>query len=209
MGIIFHHIHHTQLARRVDHMAAFRKEVDGVTDPQLQDIASSIARLETFQAELMSKDTALHRMKRENEALLEESAKAAQLESRLQSYETKYKHLESEKEMMEQANAQKQVELLHVLSAHREYEKKLLSEIDKLEKMSLTKTKETEFTLSSLERKVHESETYAVRLESERRTISTELERVIRGAREVELSKEESRKNCEQLEGQVRALQTR
>ena len=67
--------------------------LQGVTDPNLQDIAGSIARLETFQAELMSKDMALARMRRENETLLEASAKTTLLESRLRGAEARTKDM--------------------------------------------------------------------------------------------------------------------
>ena len=110
--------------------------VEGVTDPQLQDIAGSIARLETFQAELMSKDIALARMKTENETLIEASARSSINEHRVRAAETRLKEVEHERDALTKATTHKEVELLHVLSAHRDYEKKLLAEIAKLEQQT-------------------------------------------------------------------------
>jgi len=177
----------------------------GVTDPNLQDIAGSIARLETFQAELMSKDIALARMKHENENLVRDSAKASLLESRLRGAEARAKELENEKDVMTTSTTQKQVELLHVLSAHREYEKKLLAEVSKLESKSNASQRETETTLRTLEQKVHDSEMYASHLEGERKKISIELESAVQNARAVQLNHEETHTQVGRLEAQVHA----
>ena len=181
--------------------------LQGVTDPNLQDIAGSIARLETFQAELMNKDMALARMRRENETLLEASAKTTLLESRLRGAEARTKELQTEKEIFTTSTTQKQVELLHVLSAHREYEKKLLAEVAKLENQSNATQRETENTLRTLEQKVHDGEIYAAHLDGERHKIAMELESAVQSAQLVVRNNEETQTKVGRLEAQVKSLQ--
>jgi chromosome segregation ATPase len=181
--------------------------VEGVTDPQLQDIAGSIARLETFQAELMSKDIALARMKTENETLIEASARSSINEHRVRAAETRLKEVEHERDALTKATTHKEVELLHVLSAHRDYEKKLLAEIAKLEQQTSDHRIDTDATLRSLQEKVHDGEIYAVRLEEDRHKISTELTTVIENAESVQQSHEATQIKVGRLEAQVDSLQ--
>ena len=181
--------------------------ISGVTDPQLQDIAGSIARLETFQAELMSKDLALARMKQENETLIEASARSSEYESRVRTAEARLREVEKERDSIASSTTQKQAELLNVLSAHREYEKKLLAEIAKLEKQASKHREETDDTLCMLQQKVHDGEVYAKRLEEDRNTISKELETVIKDAQTVQQNYESTQTKVGRLEAQVYSLE--
>ena len=146
-------------------------------------------------------------MKTENETLIEASARSSINERRVRAAETRLKEVENERDALTKATTHKEVELLHVLSAHRDYEKKLLAEIATLEQQASEHRIDTDATLRSLQEKVHDGEIYAVRLEEDRHKISTELKTVIQNAESVQQNHEATQIKVGRLEAQVGSLQ--
>ena len=108
----------------------------------------------------------------------------------------------------------KQVELLRVLTAHREYEKKLLAEIQRVEAQAKDTKLGVQGQLNGLELKVQEGGAYAAHLESERKKLASELQAALAGAEAVEKSKaiiskgSHKREDTSTVPGRVRGLPT-
>ena len=178
-----------------------------LSDPHLQDIAGSIAHLEAFQAELLAKDTMLARFKQENVELRAAVAKCTQHQVRAATSEARCKELERTMKRNEAMASEKQVELLRVLSAHRDYEKKLLAEIQRAEAETSATKHDVKSKLDTLEKKVHDGGVYASHLEIERKKLADELERALAGAEAVEASNTTTRSKLTALEAKILTME--
>eukprot|EP00946_MAST-07B_sp_MAST-7B-sp1_P005106 g5106.t1 len=189
-------------------MGAYNRQhrrLDGLqlSDPHLQDIAGSIAHLEAFQAELLAKDVMLAQYKRENAELQERCRRAAQAQATAHASEVRCRELELAMEKSDKLATEKQIELLRVLTAHREYEKKLLAEIKRLELQAKDAKKGVQGQLDGLELKVREGGVYAAHLEGERKKLASELQAALSGVEAVERSKSEAQNQVKALESKL------
>jgi hypothetical protein len=178
-----------------------------LSDPHLQDIAGSIAHLEAFQAELLAKDVMLSQYKHENARLAGQLERAARTHATALASEARCKELERTMQKNDALATDKQVELLRVLTAHREYEKKLLAEIQRVEAQAKDAKLGVQGQLTGLELKVQEGGAYAAHLESERKKLATELQAALAGAEAIEQSKVEAKSKVSALETKLAAMQ--
>ena len=174
-----------------------------LSDPHLKDIAGSIAHLEAFQAELLAKDVMLAQYKHENARLAAQLESAARTRATALASEARCKELERTMEKNDALATDKQVELLRVLTAHREYEKKLLAEIQRVEAQAKDTKLGVQGQLNGLELKVQEGGAYAAHLESERKKLASELQAALAGAEAVEKSKAQAQSQVSTLEAEI------